>query len=391
MSGVSKVNLLIVSLLVPTAMSLDIFGMRLSMYRVILLLLALPLLNAYFTRVKKNPCDKFVFGLSFWMFISLLINHGTAGFQSAAIAAIETILPYLMIRVYVVGEEQIMKVIKVYLFSILLLPLFTIPENLYGFSLFNEVFGGEIQGEKRLGFYRAQGPFDHPILLAIYCGVGLVLAVIFPGFGKIKKGVIITGTLSALSSIGFILVGLQIGILAIRKYLKYSLKKYLIISLGAYVFVELVANSSALSVVFRYLTLNPQTGYFRMMIWDYGLNNVFDNPWFGLGFADWVRPSWMPPSIDSFWLLLSVRHGIPVFLFLVFILLAVFRNVNKKSDVSVYLAISFFVFCVGGITVHFWNSAYILFFVILGLNINAIETDHVVLPDKRSRGTYRGY
>jgi len=307
------------------------------------------------------------------MFLSFIINHGAQGVEPAVIVAIETLLPYLMIRVYVVGEEQILKVIKAYLITILFLPLFTIPENMYGFSLFNEVFGTVIQGEQRLGLYRAQGPFDHPILLAIYCGVSLVLAETLPEFGKVKKGIIITATLSALSSIGFILLGLQIGVLKLRKHFNLSIKQYLIIALAGYVLVEIVANSSALSIVFRYLTLNPQTGYFRMMIWDYGLDNVFNNPWFGLGFSDWVRPSWMPPSIDSFWLLVSVRHGVPVFLFLLLISLTVFKGVNKNKEISVYLAISFFVFCIGGLTVHFWNSAYILFFIILGLNVNAAD------------------
>lgn len=386
MEGVTKVNLLIISLLIPTTMSLNVLGMRLSMYRIILLLVALPLFNAYFTRTKKHPCDKLVFGLSFWMFISFLINHGQQGLEPAVIVVIETLLPYLMVRVYLTDEEKIIRVIKVYLLSILFLPMLTIPENLYGFNLLGEISGGGIQGEQRLGLYRAKGPFDHPILLAIYCGIGLVLAEIFLGFGKIKKGIIIIATLSALSSIGFILVGLQVGILKMKRYFKYSVKQYLIIAFTVYILVEIFAQSSALSVVFRYLTLNPQTGYFRLLIWEYGMDNVFNNPWFGLAFNDWVRPSWMPYSIDSFWLVIGVKHGVPPVLFLISILWIVFRNVNKRSNVSTYLALSFFVFCVGGLTVHFWNSAYILFFIMLGLNVNAAQVETLALFDKKRNG-----
>ena len=41
------------------------------------------------------------------------------------------------------------------------------------------------------------------------------------------------------------------------------------------------------------------------------------HPWFGVGLGEWARPFWRPhPTIDSFWLMTAVRHGIPGILLL---------------------------------------------------------------------------
>jgi O-antigen ligase len=44
--------------------------------------------------------------------------------------------------------------------------------------------------------------------------------------------------------------------------------------------------------------------------------NVWENPFFGIGLNDWVRPAWLAGSMDNFWLLLTVRYGVPGFIFM---------------------------------------------------------------------------
>ena len=63
-----------------------------------------------------------------------------------------------------------------------------------------------------------------------------------------------------------------------------------------------------------YATFSAHTAYWRSIIFDWGMVNVWANPIFGLGLNDWVRPRYMVSgSMDNFWLVVAVRYGIPGF------------------------------------------------------------------------------
>jgi hypothetical protein len=46
------------------------------------------------------------------------------------------------------------------------------------------------------------------------------------------------------------------------------------------------------------------------------MTNVWKNPFVGIGMNDWERPYWLTASVDNFWLLTTMRYGIPAFLLL---------------------------------------------------------------------------
>jgi O-antigen ligase len=66
-----------------------------------------------------------------------------------------------------------------------------------------------------------------------------------------------------------------------------------------------------------YATFSPHTAYWRSIIFEWGMKSVWDNPIFGKGLNDWVRPWFMrSASVDNFWLLTAMRYGIPGFVLL---------------------------------------------------------------------------
>jgi len=372
-----KIKIFMLSLLIPTEYSFLFLGLRLSFYRMLLLLFLFPVISGFFGATKKHATDKYVFLLSFWILCSMVYNHGEDGIKSGGIMVIETLIPYLLARVYIINSQILVSVVRFYLFLIFLCLLLTIPENLFGNNLLR---GYRFMGsEERLGLYRAFGPFDHPILLAVFCGLGLGLSKIIYSKGVIKQVFIALASISALSSIAFIMVAFQLLFLYIRKIRELSFKTYGILFAIAYVVVDIISNRSPLNVFLSYLTLNPQTGYFRKMIWDYGLNNVFDNLFFGLGLNDWVRPEWMPPSVDSFWLLMTMRHGIPALLCLFMIMYYCIKRNRKGSENIIeyvkYFSLFSLTVSIAGLTVHFWNSAYVFIFFMIGANINLYLID----------------
>lgn len=107
------------------------------------------------------------------------------------------------------------------------------------------------------------------------------------------------------------------------------------------------------------------------------MENVWANPWFGIGLGDWERPWWMVSStVDAFWLVIAMRGGIPTFLLLAIAILligrAVVNNQSKLADpVARRLAagwlISLIALSLIGCTVHYWNVLHSYYFFFIGL------------------------
>jgi hypothetical protein len=63
--------------------------------------------------------------------------------------------------------------------------------------------------------------------------------------------------------------------------------------------------------------IDRQSSYFRLLIYDYGWQSVLAHPWVGIGLNPYRRPDWMvSASVDSHWLLLAIRYGLPAALLL---------------------------------------------------------------------------
>jgi hypothetical protein len=88
-------------------------------------------------------------------------------------------------------------------------------------------------------------------------------------------------------------------------------------AIAAYVIIDLLSDRTPFRVFLHYATFNSDTAYWRASIFEYGMDNVWNSPVFGIGLNEWVRPVWMGTgSVDNFWLLTAMRYGIPGFLFL---------------------------------------------------------------------------
>src|SRR4051812_170533 len=108
-------------------------------------------------------------------------------------------------------------------------------------------------------------------------------------------------------------------------------------------------------------------------IWEYGSASVLNNPLFGVGFGDWARASWMPSSVDMFWLLNAMRFGLPAGLlmlsafFMLFLAVSFRKGLDDRLNAcrTAYLIVMASFFVVGW-TVHFWGEAYNWFLFLLG-------------------------
>jgi hypothetical protein len=368
------VTLLVFSFLIPSQFSIEILGLRLSAYRVVLLLSFLPVAKIYLPRIKKLPVDLFVFVAVGFMFASMLVNNGSAGIAYGGSIILETIVPYLLGRVYIQNKENLMAFADVHFKVILLLLIPVVYELLTGFNLFVNTFGGVVLRNYesiRYGFYRAEGPFDHAILFGIFAASGLALTSISKKNGITKYLVIFVVTCTSISSGAFLMLAMQTAMLKIRRLAHARLSSYALVLIGVYTFINIFSNRSPIAVLSSF-ALDPNTAYYRILTHTYAMDNVMQNPYFGIGLNDWSRPEWLSPSLDDFWLVIAVQHGLIALTCITIVIYLSLKStyVNYTTSESIGIRVLLFSIIVAGFSVDLWNALYVLFWLIIGLSNN---------------------
>jgi hypothetical protein len=144
-----------------------------------------------------------------------------------------------------------------------------------------------------------------------------------------------------------------------------------------------IAKDDPVATIVRHLTLDPQTGFYRMMIWQYAGAEVINSPWIGIGFRDWSRIPGMSGSVDTIWLVFALYAGIPMSIFYGLFLLTTMRRSGPKIKEALLnpylvrlsrgLSIVLCLVVVVGFTVHFWGVMLTLIGILAGLRTTLEE------------------
>ncbi len=378
--------LFLTSFFVPVVWNVATFSFSLS--RLFLVFAALPTFIAWLSGKagRLQATDVMVVLTALWAALTLQIGVGPSSPEYAVITAIEFLTPFLLGRVLVRNEGQYRATVRALGWAALVLLPVAALEALTGFRVFNFVFGlpqpSVAIDDMRLGMVRAQTVFVHPILS------GIALAMCFaPIYFAVRpfRGAITAGLASApvvgvvffsLSSGAWVVLMTQMMFMAWGRLCReISARWYILaaIAFGTFVVLEVLSNRSLLKVAAQYLALNPWNGYVRVVILENGLNNVWAHPVFGLALADWARPAWLPSSVDNFWLVMAMRHGIPGFLLmagswlsaLIYLILSQpeTKSTRMSRDAHAFVLISV---AVAIFTVHLWGTALYLAMFMLG-------------------------
>lgn len=234
---------------------------------------------------------------------------------------------------------------------------------------------------------RASSTFDHPILFGTFCAAVVPLHLYTP-MHRIRRLLLIScstlGCIAALSSAPllalFIVFAVYFYDLLLHGYAwRWKvLVSSLLLCLVAFSFVA----NNPLGWLIRNLTLDPQTGYFRLLMWNIGLEIVGNNPWFGVGFNG-AGSYILDFSIDSLWLAKTISYGIPMTTFLYFAALAAVTPalnqaiVRKSGSLLDLMSKSFSIVLVVvtfiSITVTFWNAVWLFFAICIGARVSLKE------------------
>jgi O-antigen ligase len=154
--------------------------------------------------------------------------------------------------------------------------------------------------------------------------------------------------------------------------LSYRWRVLTFLIIGLYLAVDFISNRTGIQVFLQYLTFSHQTAYYRTIIFEWGMKEVWRNPLFGIGLNDWVRPAWMySSSMDNFWLLQATTFGILGFFSLAFAILFLLgrgwdRLPPRLTRLRMGWTISMIGMIIAGFTVHFWNNLFVYFFLFSG-------------------------
>ncbi|MBU1213341.1 MAG: hypothetical protein KJ587_19055 [Alphaproteobacteria bacterium] len=406
------VTLVIASFLCPTELSLFLGGLRLPPHRIALIVLfPIALYRLLFSRhVRLQGFDLVFVAFNIWTVAVFTSHAGTPdGLVYGGSLALESLGAYLVARAYVRDHQSLMASLKVMLLAIATAALIALPETLLGqnfaHDLLRALTGYEhpVAVETRLGLTRAYATFDHPIHYGTFCA-GLLTLLLYAERRQNRRygrATIIGGaTFLGLSSAPMLCLALQFAMMAwdrlTRGIRSRALMTFALIA-GLYVGVSLVSDRGPIGLIATGLTLDSWTGYYRMQIWIHGLENVWANPWTGIGLADWERPWWMvSDTVDAFWLVVAMREGIPAFLLLtlaiaMLVAAAVSKGLSTPDRQTHRILrgwlISLIALCLIGATVHFWNVLYAYFFFFLGLG--GVLADPARSKARRSRPASR--
>lgn len=371
----------ILSLVVP--IMIRVGPVLLMPHRIVLLLVFIPCLVRLLSGKAGGiiPADWLMFASTIWAMLALMVNHGVSNvIEPAGIHMVEFFGPYLVARVSIRSSKDFKSVVKcIFIIALVLLPLAAL-ESLSKRNFILEKLPNSfpiVFHPYRWGMRRAQTLFAHPIHFGLFAafGLGIFWYCLGPAWKRVAAVcAAIASTVFSLSSGALIAVVCQLAFIgweATFKSFKARWKTFASIFAALYVFLELASNRGFFVLLVSYASFNTGSAYNRVLIWQFGMENVWANPIFGLGLREWARPSWMSQSADNFWLLLTMLYGIPAFLFFASaIALLMYKTIKTPlSDPADWACKAGFLtlmgaIIIGGGTVHYWAGmmALVMFF-----------------------------
>lgn len=377
-------RLFILCLIFPPVLSVAVGGLVLTPLRVLGLLF-------FFAYVPKLFHDKqgtrgvalldFLIVLHcLWVFLALGVVHDASkALESGGIYVIELFSFYAFGRVLARNPAHLIRFLEMLFVVIGFSAILAWIEALTGVNVVYKILGMTYYrlADPRMGLERASVYMPHPILYGLFTSMMMGLIVYSIKRNRTKTSIVfVLATFPALSSAP--LLSLAVQLIAyiydnVMKQVKARWQQLVITLVLLLLVISTFSDGGIISVIINNLTFNPQTGHYRMAIWDYGSAEVMRHPLFGIGFNDWVRPVWMySSSVDNFWLLTAMRYGFPCVLLLIVLLLMIVQKMLTKdykqlNGVRTGWIISFVGIVLVGSTVHFWANAFSCFGLFVGI------------------------
>jgi hypothetical protein len=391
----------------------DLFDLHMTPLRFLLFAVMIPAVVTLSRRRDIRPCffDLAIVLTVLWLFVGIWFNNGLdRAVKYGGVLALEALGGYLIARAYIRSPDQFRRMLKAYLALILIAGLLAFPEALFGIKLLSFLGSSapdpmalvsENPNYRRLGLFRAGVTFDHPILYGAFCATALGMVWYGLTNSRIPWAAISTIVAAAFLSVSSAAL---LACFAIAAFIAWESLSRPVPSRAALTFwsiaavaavVELASTRSLPAVLLPFISLDQGTSYYRLLIWEYVTNNISASPFFGIGLSDWLRPRWMPPSVDCFWLVVAMIGGLPAIGFLTVFILCMLGQVHRRLhreprerwQMRFAWTAGVIALCLQGFTVHYWGAMNSFFFFLLGSGAWMVDRyKAAVRDDPRPRG-----
>lgn len=339
--------------------------------------------------LRIGAVDYLIFAFILWASLAILVNHGMTEIEFVGLQIVDMFGAYLAGRALIRTPQdyryfwRLFAWCMLFMFPIALVELLTNRFILHDLLRpFFDVFdNATIHYPPRWGFDRVQGNLEHPILFGVFWSLGFssMLVVFKSHLARVFFAAIcLSMVFMSLSSGAYLVAIFQSALLAWGWLTRGSWKTLLALFAIMYVIVEIISDRPAILAISTRLAFSSDTAYWRAHIWNFGLDNVLDNPIFGLGLRDWVRPHWLSASVDNNWLLIAMRGGIPAIVFMLAAFAAMIWQLTSRKDLEgdlqryrrsfVIMFLSMFV-ALGTVAVWSGTQSFLFFLLAIGVNL----------------------
>ncbi len=301
-------------------------------------------LQRHLPRWQLSWMDGLIFAFALCVAYSDYAGRGYADAQNLMFAMLFSVVaPYLVGRLVIPAEGLHVALARRVVILVFGVALVGLIEFRFGFNPFHAVLGRFFPGQGegwvttfRHGLARVAGPYSHAIL------AGIMLAIAYrlqrwlqqaghwePRFAgppvpkaRLITAVLLVGLLMTVARGPWLgaLVAAAVGAVGVARNRRRALWLASAV-LAAAVVGGGIAMADYLDIKpGMVMTMSQESAFYRKVLFEKYLDIALESAWFGWGLTTWPKVRGME-SIDNYYLLLSLMHGVPAMLMLVVMLL----------------------------------------------------------------------
>jgi hypothetical protein len=395
-SGRLPAWLALVGIIVPSILQLSIGGAKFTAGRIGIVLLLVPALVALFGAGRRAVLsDVVAAATAIWMVGSAGYTGGLESATSAAAECFELVGGYVVARAYFFEPTALGEFIRVLeVFAVISIVL-AMGDTLSGQWIVQDaatsLMGGTsvvdaalVQDTFRGNMIRATSTFDHPILFGTFCALTAAI-LLYAERTALRRifwvGLCFLGCLLAQSSAAAMALFIVLATYGFDRAMRRSQWRWSFLgAMGMILFLLIFAiSSNPLSWIISHFTFDPQTGFYRILIWDAAMAQISQAPIAGVGFV--LFGNMLDRTVDSVWLVVGLRYGIPMIVLLILFNVSSFLPTDRSSirrlrdldPLRTAFTLILLTFMFTGLTVHFWNFMWMFWGLCIGIRASLRE------------------
>ena len=380
--------------ILPTQVQLSLGpGLRFTPGRVAIVLLLIPALVALFQSGRKLLlCDLLVSATAAWMVFAGVTVAGASALSSAGGDALDLFGGYLIARGLAFGPLALDAFVRVLKVFAIIAVIFAVADNVSGRLFVQDTIAAILHTSApplagfRNDMVRAASTFDHEILFGVFCALTATILLYWERgilARSVSVGVCLLGCVLSLSSASLMVFGIAICVYAYDQLLNRYTWRWPAFWLlaGALTVVVVGVSNHPLGWILTHLTLNPETGFFRLMIWENALIYIGQSPVLGYAYGVFNN-NIVDGSVNSVWLVQTLRFGVPMLVLFFLTYVAVLFPRRQRYNGADYIGLDrmsqaftlvILLFMFSGLTVHFWNFMWMFWGLCLGVRASLRE------------------